>query len=439
MTIETQEQRPGILTRLREEISKGWIPLEVFSSEELFQLECDKLFTTTWLFLAHESEIPEPGDYVVRYMGAVDPIILVRGEDGKIRAFNNICRHRGMRVCRAEMGNASHFRCTYHGWTYNNKGDLIGVPAQKEAYGDSLDKDELGLKELRIDSFQGLIFGNFDETAPSLENSMGGMKFYLEILTNRTEKGLKFLPPQRWIVKSNWKLAADNFVNDNYHVLTTHRFAIDLNMLPKDPLVTIYGHGVNVGNGNGIGFDTGGNAEFPRPQFYPVYDAKIIESARNRLSSDQFKCWQDVAFIHGNLFPNLGFLNVMVSKDHKSAPIPFITFRAWRPMGPDTTEIWSWFAIEREADPKFERLSYESYIHSFGPSGTFEQDDIENWNSITASSKTHAAKNFSLCYKMGENLTPDKSWPGPGTAYPITFTEKTNLSFYNEIVKYLSM
>ncbi|MFK4985568.1 Rieske 2Fe-2S domain-containing protein, partial [Klebsiella pneumoniae] len=86
---------------------------------EIFARERKNLFSRAWLFVGHESEIPQAGDYVVRRI-LDDSFIIVRDEKGEIRAHFNMCLHRGMQVCRAEMGNASHFRCPYHGWSYRN-------------------------------------------------------------------------------------------------------------------------------------------------------------------------------------------------------------------------------------------------------------------------------------------------------------------------------
>src|SRR5699024_3149328 len=110
------------------------IPGHLYSDPELFDREVDQLFGRSWVFLAHESEIPEPGDYVVRKIVEAS-FIVVRHEEGVVRVHFNMCPHRGMQVCRAEMGNASHFRCPYHGWSYRNNGKLAGLPFHKEAYG----------------------------------------------------------------------------------------------------------------------------------------------------------------------------------------------------------------------------------------------------------------------------------------------------------------
>jgi phthalate 3,4-dioxygenase subunit alpha len=123
-----------MITQVVRQVRQGMIPAHVYGDPEIFALERDRLFTRSWVFLAHESEIPEPGDYVVRRVLA-DSFIVARDEDGVVRVMFNMCLHRGMQVCRAEMGNASHFRCPYHAWTYRNDGRLAGLPFHAEAYG----------------------------------------------------------------------------------------------------------------------------------------------------------------------------------------------------------------------------------------------------------------------------------------------------------------
>src|SRR4051812_29235956 len=116
------------------DVRQGMIPARLYSDPEIFELERRRLFGRTWAFLAHESEIPDNGDYVVRRI-VDDSFIVCRDEYGAIRVLFNMCLHRGMQVCRSELGNASHFRCPYHAWTYKNTGELTGVPFHEDAYG----------------------------------------------------------------------------------------------------------------------------------------------------------------------------------------------------------------------------------------------------------------------------------------------------------------
>ena len=152
------------LQRIIEDVRLGMIPAVVYSDQGLFEIERQRLFGRTWLFLAHESEIPDPGDYVVRRI-VDDSFIVCRDEHGEIRVLFNMCLHRGMQVCRSELGNASHFRCPYHAWTYKNSGELAGVPFHQEAYGGEAGLRRHGtalLSAPRVDTAAGLIFASLD-------------------------------------------------------------------------------------------------------------------------------------------------------------------------------------------------------------------------------------------------------------------------------------
>ena len=109
----------------------------------LFRREMDDIFHKVWVYLGHESEVPNNGDYVRRQIG-LQPVIMVRGKDGKVRVLFNRCRHRANLLCPHERGNGEVFRCQYHGWTYSNQGDLL-APTFDEAYNSSLRKEDFGL------------------------------------------------------------------------------------------------------------------------------------------------------------------------------------------------------------------------------------------------------------------------------------------------------
>ena len=114
------------------------------NSPAVFEAELDRIFAHSWLYVGHESEIPEPGDYVRRPVGG-RPVFMVRGvKTGQVNVFHNTCTHRGAVVCRKDRGNAKVFQCFYHAWSFDSEGTLVGVPG-RDAYGEDLDMASLGL------------------------------------------------------------------------------------------------------------------------------------------------------------------------------------------------------------------------------------------------------------------------------------------------------
>lgn len=207
------------------------IPAHIYNDNALFDLEKERLFGRAWMFMAHESEIPHEGDYVVRRV-LDDSFVIARDSDGAVRAMFNMCLHRGMQLCRAEMGNASNFRCPYHGWTYRNDGRLTGLPFHREAYGGDagFPKDQTLLSAPNLASYNGLIFVSLDARAEPLEDYLGDFRFYLDYYTKQSAGGLEVRGPQRWRIKANWKIGAENFAGDMYHTPHTHASIVEIGL-----------------------------------------------------------------------------------------------------------------------------------------------------------------------------------------------------------------
>lgn len=137
----------------------------IFWDEQVYQQELERIFARSWLFLTHESLMPKPGDFVTTYM-AQDSVIVSRQKDGSIRTFLNSCTHRGNQICHADSGNAGAFVCNYHGWAFGADGSLADVPLEERCYHNALDKSQLGLRQVRVESYRGFVFGCLDEKAP---------------------------------------------------------------------------------------------------------------------------------------------------------------------------------------------------------------------------------------------------------------------------------
>src|SRR4030095_5031229 len=168
---------------------EGLVSRRIFIERTIYEQELEQIFARCWLFLCHESQIPQPGDFFSTYMGE-DPVLVVRDTQGQLGAFLNVCRHRGNRLCRADTGNAATCTCGYHGWSNRNDGRLVGVPFIKEAYHGALERERWGLIPVaQLESYKGLIFATFDPDAPPLREYLRETTWYLDAIFDRPVGG----------------------------------------------------------------------------------------------------------------------------------------------------------------------------------------------------------------------------------------------------------
>src|SRR5690349_2962380 len=167
---------------------KATVDRKMFYDQDIYELEMERIFARSWLFMCHDSQIPNPGDFFMTFMGE-DRVIVVRDNEGKANVLVNSCRHRGNAVCRAEEGHATSFMCTYHGWTYDLKGALVGVPGFKEVYHEELDRENWGLiKAGKVESYKGFVFANMDPEAPNLHDYLGDVgRIGLDLIAEQGE------------------------------------------------------------------------------------------------------------------------------------------------------------------------------------------------------------------------------------------------------------
>ncbi|MEU9348511.1 Rieske 2Fe-2S domain-containing protein [Streptomyces sp. NPDC048278] len=415
--------------RLLAEVRQGMIPAHIYNDEEIFRLERERLFSRAWVFVGHESEIPQAGDYVVRRV-LEDSFIVSRGEDGRVRALFNMCLHRGMQVCRAEMGNASHFRCPYHGWSYRNDGRLVGLPFHKEAYGGEAGfrrKSQALLPAPSLDTYNGLIFISMDPDAPPLTEYLGDFAFYLDYYTKQSPSGIELRGPQRWRVKANWKIGAENFAGDMYHTPQTHTSVVEIGLF-REPKAEKRKDGCTywAGNGGGTTYKLPPGTLDERLR-YVGYPDVMIEKMKKTWSQEQLDLIGRDGFMisAASVFPNMSFVHNWPRVEDSDDVLPFISIRTWQPVGPDETEVLSWFAVDAEAPEEYKALSYKAYLMCFGSTGMFEQDDVENWVSLTNTAAGSMARRLLLNSRMGmlEDGTPvvppltAEQYAGPGQAH----------------------
>ena len=188
-----------------------------YLDESILGRELETIFSRTWQYAGHVGDLPEPGSYLTATAGD-QPVLVLRGDDGEIRAFRNVCRHRGSQLLTGAGRCKKAIRCRYHGWTYDaTDGRLLGVPEHR-GYLD-LDKPSLGLLPARVSSLAGLLFVNLDPHAPSLAETTGELAARLE--RYQLSKLVRFSDFGETSQPANWKLVAENYL-EGYHVPIAH-------------------------------------------------------------------------------------------------------------------------------------------------------------------------------------------------------------------------
>ncbi|MCU1457449.1 MAG: (2Fe-2S)-binding protein [Actinomycetia bacterium] len=200
----------------------------IYVDPAIFAEEMTKIFGGIWVYLAHESQIPEPNDFTTTELGR-RPLIITRAADGEIHALINRCAHRASTVCQTDCGNAKRFTCGYHGWTYGNDGALVGLPYPK-GYPDSFDRDAHGLRGLpRVESYRGFVFGSLNPEVGDLVEWLGAARPYLDYFIDRAPGGrIEVRNKHRLSFAGNWKLAWDN-AGDGLHATYAHKSFAMLN------------------------------------------------------------------------------------------------------------------------------------------------------------------------------------------------------------------
>ncbi|MDR3660347.1 MAG: aromatic ring-hydroxylating dioxygenase subunit alpha [Mycobacterium sp.] len=411
-----------------DDVRRGMIPAHIYNDREIFELEKERIFSRAWIFVGHESEIAQPGDYVVRRI-LDDSFIIIRDEEGQVRAHFNMCLHRGMQVCRAEMGNASHFRCPYHGWSYRNDGRIAGLPFHHDAYGGEAGFRRKGTRLLpapNIGIYNGMIFISLAATAPPLEEYLGDFRFYLDFYTRQSRSGIELHGPQRWRIKANWKIGAENFAGDMYHTPHTHTSVVEIGLF-REPSAQKRKEGALywAGNGGGTTYKLPEGSLEERLR-YVGYPDDMIARMKQSWTAEQLNIIGEDGFMFSaaSLYPNLSFVHNWPKVADSDDVLPFITLRQWQPISEDETEILSWFAVDKEAPEQFKALSYKAYLMCFGSTGMFEQDDVENWVSLTNTAAGSMARRLLLNSRMGlledgTEVAPPltrEQFSGPGVA-----------------------
>jgi choline monooxygenase len=206
--VETGAGTNTILARART------LPSRLYTDPAVLDFEKERVFGRTWQLVGREEQVAEPGAYFTASVGD-EPLLVVRGADGVLRALSNVCRHRAGPVASGE-GRCRAFRCGYHGWSYSLDGRLLNTPEFEGV--EDFDREAHGLPRFRAETWLGLVFVNLDPAAPPLPEALAPLP---EALASRDLTGMRPAHRKDWEVACNWKVYVDNYL-EGYHIPIVH-------------------------------------------------------------------------------------------------------------------------------------------------------------------------------------------------------------------------
>ncbi|SLN59908.1 Anthranilate 1,2-dioxygenase large subunit [Aquimixticola soesokkakensis] len=347
----------------------------MYEDPALFDLEMDKIFGKAWVWVGHVSEVPDKGSFKLSHVGT-QPVIISRDRKNELHVLVNRCRHRAASVCEIQKGKTSSFQCPYHGWGYALNGELRGVP-YTEGYNTDFDKKDYGLKKLKVETFEGMIFASFNMDVEPLEDFLGNAKPWIRLFMKQGGGfPIKTLGEHQFKVPMNWKIQLEN-TTDAYHFPVVHKSFMQsldgeateqFSFLDDDD-----GWVEDLGNGHSVMVmmpelnDLDENLDAPIPERFQDLAATL----RKDYDEDQVK--RIVRAVGGcgfnlNLFPNAG------------CSLSF--FRILRPVAVNETEIRH-IALGMEGGPQAaNQMRMRLHEHFQGPMGFGSPDDAEVWERV---------------------------------------------------------
>jgi fatty-acyl-CoA synthase len=352
-------QRAGI--DYRELVKDDRVHGRVYTDPHIFEEELEKIFYSTWIYVGHESEVSEPGDYCLKRIGR-QSVILCRDEDCQVHLLMNRCRHRANAVCQSERGNANFFRCAYHGWTYRNSGELVGVP-YRDRYDESFKKEEMGLTKVPyVESYRGFIFASLRNPGVSLREHLGEPVLreidYLCDLSPLGEIELR-AGVQKARYRGNWKFQAENTV-DGYHARFVHQSFADIRRRFRgmSGSFATRGWAIDLGGGHSRLWDEGYGLRLPDVPWAMEYREALERAHGKERSNDVLRH----GGTHTTIFPNLALLQHV---------------RVIYPISVGETEVYFHVIRWKGAPAEFNEWMIRRFEDFFGSTGMGNSDDLE--------------------------------------------------------------
>jgi p-cumate 2,3-dioxygenase subunit alpha len=373
--IKKKPEHPSRFLKLDPQRGRFLVHRSAYSSPEVFEEEKRRVLRKSWVVLAHESEVRNKGDFVVRSI--IDrEVIFNRDVDGRVNAFFNTCRHRGAAVCREPKGNRKRFVCPYHGWAYRSSGELTDQHATF-GYGEKFNDDGFySLQRVpRLESRAGFWFVNFDKDAGSLDEYLADAGPMLDNIALQSATGLEVVRGcHEYEIKANYKLICENSY-DGYHLNLTHSTFVDYmrTMMRGVPVseMNIHGGARSLGNGHAC-FEMEIPTGRPVAQWLPVWgeEARVeIEKKKQeleaRLGPEKAR---SISVTNRNMviFPN------SIINDQQTVLLRTVT-----PMAHNRMIIRAWSLGPMDEGPTLRRIRNEGALSFLGPGGFATPDDVE--------------------------------------------------------------
>ncbi|MBL4620929.1 MAG: Rieske 2Fe-2S domain-containing protein [Immundisolibacteraceae bacterium] len=349
----------------------------LFTDPAIFELEMERIFEKTWVYVGHEGEIPNSGDYRRSKIG-LQPVIVVRNKADHVGVFINACRHRAATVCQPERGNARNFLCAYHGWGYDLDGKLVTVPIEQGQF-DQFDRENYGLiRVAKVAIHAGFIFASFNEQVMPLEQHLGAAAQYLSGFVDLSPTGRLLVDSgvHKYEYPNNWKTQVENGV-DGYHAMVTHgsflggvlpeRLGRDISGMMSDE-APCYSWGLKGDHGMLDMRQTNRSAILGvKAENLPIATQEYQRLLLQRLGDQQR--FEEVLFNNGGdgynlaVYPNLFIIGSQI--------------RMIQPVAVDKTEIFSSPTLLEGAPDEYNTQRLRSHEDFYGPASFGAPDDIE--------------------------------------------------------------
>jgi phenylpropionate dioxygenase-like ring-hydroxylating dioxygenase large terminal subunit len=384
------------MTNCLVDINDRTVSIRALTDPAIFVREQASVFSRSWLYMGHRSQLAKPGDFIQAYAGTI-PILLCLDEAGHFNAIANVCCHRGSRICELEFGHAGKFVCPYHNWVYDNRGNLVGVP-RSASQGFNKSKWHL-FRADRVETYGDLIFATFSPETVSLDEYLGEMKWYLDLILKSSGSGTEVSAgTHRSVIHCNWKIPAEQFGADNWHFQGVHASMGKLGRRNEDPnhedsfhVWTDMGH---------ILICVAPKMELPSA-FSHYVNELFVKKEITEQQSRLLRCT-----IVLTIFPNLSIVFFP----------GLCSIRVWHPRSAGRTELWSWALYNKDAPEHIKDLIRKQVTRMFSPTGMLEQDDLEVWARL-GSNLMNMPPTYRLCYEFGAGEDcPIRPFPGKTTS-----------------------